>query len=137
MSDSVDRDELTQFICQYSGDFKTATVADMGQYFCSTVTTIHNDVVSHYSDSGLFVDSLILALKPLVETGFSHTVLDDIYIHPLREHSVLVSANFRRLDNKGQLFSLVGASYILVHTEQGYKIASIMGHDIDKLITAE
>lgn len=134
MPESIDRAALTDFIRRYSGDFKVSTVAGMGQYFCEQVTTVHDNDVSQYSSSAEFVESITESLMPLVDQGFSHTVLDEIHIYPLRENSVFVSANYSRLDAEGGLFAEVGASYVVVVEQGEFKIAVVLGHDLDNLV---
>ena len=134
MTKSIDENQLIDFISSYSGDFKPSTVKGMAQYFHQSITTIHDNVVTHYDNPESFVDHLVGALKPLVETGFSHSILDEIKVHPLREHSHCVSASFNRLTKEGELLQKVGASYIVISTDSGFKIAAIMGQDIDNII---
>jgi hypothetical protein len=134
MNASIDRVAITDFIRRYSGDFKVSTVSGMTQYFCDQVTTVHDNEVSQYSSSAEFVESITQSLMPLVEEGFSHTVLDEIHIHPLRDNSIFISANYSRLNTAGGLFAKVGASYVVIQDDGEFKIAVILGQDLDNLI---
>ena len=134
MSTGIDKIAVTEFIRRYSGDFKVSTIANMGQYFCEQVTTVHDDEINQYDSSAEFLKSITESLMILVGDGFSHTVLDEIHIHPLRENSIFVSANFSRLTSKNSLIAKVGASYVLVQSKGNFKISVILGHDYSNLI---
>ncbi len=126
--------QITDFIKQYCGDYKSSTVEGMGQYFADTITTVRDNLTSTYQGTESFIGTLSPALQSLIEKGFSHTVLGEIGIHPLNDKTTCVSANFLRLNTKGQLLEEVGATYIVLDTEGGLKIATIIHHDIDKII---
>lgn len=134
MNESNREKQITDFIKRYCGDYKSSTVGSMGQYFADPITIIRDQLISSYQSAESFVETLSPALESLLETGFSHTVLDEISIHPLNQQSTCVSANFKRLNREGELLEKVGATYIVIDTDQGLKIAIIIHHDIDKLI---
>lgn len=130
MNDST----LKHFLHDYCAAFRPGNIPEIAKFYHLPVTMIFGDQVNTLTTEHKVVSMLGAVVQSLVSRGFDHSRVDDCYIHPLTNHSALISATFSRLKADGTVLEQLGATYTVINTGDGYRIAVLVAHDLGRVI---
>ncbi len=135
MSDAKStRQNLNQFLGDYCRAFRPHNMPAMADFFNVPVTMISGGRANTLSTEEQLTNSLQIVMNGLVTQGFDHSEIDEVHIHPLSAKTALLSAIFSRLKTDGSLLQKIGATYTVIDSGEGYKIATLVAHDTDGLV---
>lgn len=125
---------LRHFLDDYCAAFRPGNIAAIAKLYHLPVTMMVGEQISTLNSEQRVVDMLEAIVRSLVARGFDHSRVDDCYIHPLTSNSALISATFSRLKTDGTVLEQLGATYTVVNTDDGYRIAVLVAHDVGHVI---
>lgn len=125
---------LRHFLDDYCAAFRPGNIAAIAKLYHLPVTMMVGEQISTLNNEQRVMDMLEAIVRSLVARGFDHSRVDDCYIHPLTSNSALISATFSRLKTDGTVLEQLGATYTVVNTDDGYRIAVLVAHDVGHVI---
>lgn len=73
-------------------------------------------------------------LDTLRDGDYDGGEIDDLVYHPLTDRDVVASSAWTRYTTEGDVFERLGTTYLLRHTDDGWRIVALALHDVDRVI---
>lgn len=73
-------------------------------------------------------------LDTLRDGDYDRGEIDDLAYHPLTDLDVIASSAWTRYTTQGDVFERLGTTYLLRHTDDGWRIIALALHDADRVI---
>ena len=126
---------ITDFMYRYCAAFRPGNVAEIVSFFHCPLTFLHGGTPHVFASQAnlqvLFGD----LLAALAQRNFKASKLDCLNCVEVANGVFFVSATFTRYATSGDILERVGATYTVTRTGGDFKIAAVVAHDAEAVIT--
>ncbi|MBV1932039.1 MAG: hypothetical protein KUG71_10015 [Porticoccaceae bacterium] len=132
----VPQSDLNNFLLDYCSAFRPGNITKVAEFYHLPVTMIFANQVKVLNSIEEVVSTLQAIMDNLIQQSFHHSRVDKSYIHRLADKTALLSARFSRLNADDTVIETLGATYTVVDDGKGYRIAALIAHDTEAIISA-
>jgi ketosteroid isomerase-like protein len=126
---------ISAMLEKYCAAFRPCNAKSIAQFYHCPATVFSNGIMITLTSRADIENMLSAGLSALESRDFSQSIITSMHIHPFSDDVVLLSASFSRLSTKGDVLENIAATYTLFNApEAGWKIATLIAHNTDRLI---
>lgn len=128
-------ESITDFMHRYCESFRPGNAAQIISFFHCPLTLLQGGIPRVFASQANLQVLFEGLLSALVQRDFKESKLDRLSCVEVADETFFVSAAFTRYTVAGDRLERVGATYTVTRADNAFRIAAIVAHDADAVIT--